>query len=119
MITTYELPEILGEQLPELRETHADLKPLLRVFASVNSFADLTCKAIETHHYLLAGRCFRLAERLYQNGDRIIRSLIKYSFVTTCAGFMPRNEAERMFVKSLIPVSLYHLYEQIETTDTD
>jgi hypothetical protein len=112
MITSYELPDILEQQLPEISHTSRMLKPLLQVFAAVNSFADLTALAVREHHYLLAGRCFRLAERFYDNGDRIIRNLIRYSFVPAFPTFMPADDAERMFVKSLIPVALYHLYEE-------
>lgn len=111
MITSYELPGILEQQIPEIRKVNKNLKPLLQLFSAVNNFADLTGKAVREHHYLLAGRCFRLAETLYHNGDRIIRNLIQYSFVPVISSFMPEEDTERMFVKSLIPISLYHLYE--------
>lgn len=112
MITSYELPEILRKQIPELPEAHYTLRPLLQVFAVINDFTDLTGKAISGHQYLLASRCFKLAEKCYHNGDRIIRSLIKHSFVSGFASFMPEDAAEKMFVKSLMPFSLYHLYEE-------
>ncbi len=112
MITSYELPDILEQQIPEIGETNRELKPLLQVFSAINNFADLTGSAVREHHYLLAGRCFRLAERFYHHGDRMIRNLIQHSFVPAFPSFMPKDDTEKMFVKSLIPVSLYHLYEQ-------
>lgn len=111
MITSYELPRILEQQIPEIPEVNKSLKPLLQLFSAINNFADLTGSAVREHHYLLAGRCFRLAERLYYNGDRIIRNLIQHSFVPAISSFMPEEDTEKMFIKSLIPVSLYHLYE--------
>ena len=113
MITSYELPVILKEQIPEIPDTTSRLKPLLQVFVAINNLADLTGKAVIEHHYLLAGRCFRLAEKFYVQGDRIIRNLIRYSFVPSFPSFMPGDDAERMFVRSLIPVALYQLYEPV------
>jgi hypothetical protein len=112
MITSYELPGILEQHIPEAAVVNKQLKPLLQVFSAINNLSDLTASAVREHHYLLAGRCFRLAERFYAHGDRIIRNLIQYSFVPALPSFMPEDEAEKMFIKSLIPVSLYHLYEQ-------
>ncbi len=112
MITSYELPGMLEQHIPEVTAVNKQLKPLLQVFAAVNNLSDLTGNAVREHHYLLAGRCFRLAERFYAHGDRIIRNLIQYSFVPAFSSFMPADEPERMFIKSLIPISLYHLYEE-------
>ena len=117
MIHTFELPDILHDKLPEMSNDDARLKPLLRVFATINCFTDFTAKAVQEHHYLLAGRCFLLADMMYKNGDRIIRSLIKHSFIPTLPSFMPSEDREKTFIKSLIPVSLYQLYEQ-ELEDT-
>lgn len=111
MITAYNFPNILHEQIPEIKDTDSKLRPLLRVFAAINGFADFTGNAIKDHHYLLAGRCFLAAERFYNGGDRIVRSLIKHSFIPSLKIFMPTEDAERAFVQTLIPDSLFRLYE--------
>lgn len=112
MITAYELPQLIRLQLPELENTHGSIRPLLRLFAVINDFTDLTGKAVAQHHYLLAGRCFCTAARFYRNGDRVVRSLIRDSFMKSFRTFMPSIAEERTFVLSLMPDSLYHLYEE-------
>ncbi len=89
MITSYELPDILEQQIPEITEINRTLKPLLQVFLAINNFADITGKAIREHHYLLVGRCFSLAERFYNDGDRIIRNLIRHFLYQKCLLLCP------------------------------
>jgi len=112
MITAYELPGLIRVQLPELNNSHTSVRPLLRLFAVINDFADLTGAAIVQHQYLLAGRCFCTAARFYRNGDRIVRSLIRNSFIKGFSNAIPATVEERTFVLSLMPDTLYQLYEE-------
>jgi hypothetical protein len=112
MITSYNLLAILHEQIPEMKDCDSELRPLLRIFAAINGFADFTGNAIKEHHYLLAGRCFLVAEQIYKGGDRLTRSLIKYSFIPSLKAFMPSEDSEKHFIMSLIPVTLNRLYEE-------
>jgi hypothetical protein len=50
------------------------------------------------------------ADKLYRNGDNIVRMLIENSFIYSIISVMSLDPAERHWVKSIIPASLYSIY---------
>ena len=110
MITRYEVPVLLKESIPGLDRTCISTKASLEIYVAMNSFSDYTRAAVESHNMNLAKRCFAMAEKLYKEGDGLVKMLIENCFVFSFSLFMPRDRNEMLIVESIIPASLYNLY---------
>jgi hypothetical protein len=110
MITQYEANSLLKEEFPQLAGKIYPSKISLEVYASMNYFSDYTRHAVEEHNFNLAKKCFVLAEKLYREGDRIVRLLIENIFVYSFSNYLPGTKIERAIVRSMIPAALYSLY---------
>ena len=110
MISQYEVPAILKEEIPELALKPCPSRFSIRTFTFINYFSGYTMHAIEQHDLIMAKKCFTLAEALWQQGDRVVRMLIENIFIYSLSAVMPHSRTERGMLRSLIPASLYNLY---------
>lgn len=116
MITRYEAPVLLKSTLPGLEPSCIPTRASLEIYVAMNSFTDFTRHAVEDHNMNLAKRCFTIAEKLYREGDSLVRLLIENCFVYSFSLFMPRNRQEKLILESIIPSTLYNLYvKQVST----
>ena len=110
MITQYEIPSLLRQEMPTMTTHIRPCRASLEIYASINDFTDYTKHAVEEHDFSLATKCFALAEKLYRNGDRIVKLLIENSFIYSITSFMPADHMERLRIRAIIPDKLYSLY---------
>jgi len=110
MITQYEVSSLLREQIPQFTSRVSPSGISLEVYGSMNYFSDYTKHAVEEHDFRLAKKCFVLAEKLYREGDRIVRLLVENIFVYGFSSFLFNNKIESKVVKAMIPPALYFLY---------
>lgn len=110
MITQYDVARLLKEEIPQPGGIALPSKVSLQVYAAMNQLCDQTRKAVEEHNSAVARKCFKLAEKLYQQGDNVVRLLIENCFVYSLSSFMPEDNFEKIAVRSFIPDSLYSLY---------
>ncbi|MBO9634734.1 MAG: hypothetical protein J7578_16590 [Chitinophagaceae bacterium] len=117
MITRYEVPVLLKESIPGLENTCIPTRASLEIYVAMSSFTDYTRNAVDNHDMNLAKRCFSLAEKLYREGDSLVRMLIENCFVYSFSLFMPKDRHELRMVESMIPASLYNVYvEQVSAS---
>jgi hypothetical protein len=110
MITQYEVSRELTDLLPSL-SFQPQLGPIsLNIYKELTRFSDYTRRAINQHNYSLARKCFRLADKLYGQGDATVKHAIENVFVFSFSSFTPEDKVEKLILKSLIPSSLYSLY---------
>ena len=110
MITQYEVPDYLSHLMPA-----AMLQPKLgpittSIYKDIQHLTNYTRQAVDKHNYTLAKRCFRLAEKLYNQGDVIVKNAIENIFVFSFSSIIPQGGVERIILKSYIPLTLYALY---------
>jgi hypothetical protein len=110
MITQYEVPGYLAEVLPARALQPQICHLTMNIYKDLQQFTDYTRQAVDQHNYTLAKKCFRLADRLYTNGDRIVRNAVENIFVFSFSSFIPRDSVEKIILKSFIPATLYALY---------
>jgi hypothetical protein len=110
MISQFEVGGLLRREIPSLASHYCPSKPSLEVYAFMNYFSDYTKAAIEQQELGTARRCFALADRLFRNGDRMVRSLIENVFVFSFSSMLNCEQEERTHIRTLIPVTLYALY---------
>ncbi len=110
MITHYEVHSLLQEEIPQLVSKDYPLDVSMEIYASINRFAEYTSNALSKHEYMKAKKCFAIAEKLYNNGDVIVRFLIENSFVYHFSSHKPENRSDNVILKSVVPKTLYSIY---------
>jgi len=113
MITQYEVPLLLKEEIPQM-PAHAKLVAsrfiTTDIYTSINSFSAYTKHAVEEHNFTLARKCFAIAEKLYRQGDAMVRLLIENVFVYSFSSFIPEIRVDKLIIKTMIPAVLYAVY---------
>ena len=110
MITQYEVPSLLKEELPTIAGDQYPARFTMDVYKSMQCFSDYTKTAVLDHNLQLAKKCFALAGKLYRNGDTMVRNVIENTFVFSFTSFMPKDRIEKLILQSIIPASLYTAY---------
>ncbi len=82
----------------------------MEIYASINRFAEYTSNAIEKYEFIIAKKCFAIAENLYINGDAIVQFLIENTFVYYFSSRKPACRFDHVIMKSIIPKTLYAIY---------
>jgi hypothetical protein len=110
MITQYDIPWVLKAEMPAISGDDYPARIDMTLYKSIQYFSDYTRHAIQDHNFVLAKKCFHLAESIYRNGDNMVKNAIENNFVFSFTSFMPHDRVEKLILKSIIPVSLYTLY---------
>lgn len=110
MISKYEVSRLIKTELPQIADGLYRNTVTVDIYKSIQCLTDCTKNAVLDHNYTLSRKCFTLAQRLYDNGDVIIKSVIENCFIYSFSSFMPDDRIERMIVKSIIPVAFYSIY---------
>lgn len=110
MITQYEVASLLKEELPAISGDQYPFRFPMDIYKSVQCFSEFTKRAVLDHDHQLARKCFSLAEKLYRQGDHLVRNVVENSFVFSFTAFMPKGKVEKLILRSMIPATLYALY---------
>ena len=110
MITQYEAPSIIRKEIPSLSWIIHPGRASMEVYASIQDLTDCARQSVEEHDLILARQCFDLADRLYQQGDNIVRMLIENIFVFAFSTFIPQEKVEHILIRAAIPENLYSIY---------
>lgn len=110
MITQYEIPSLLKEELPKITGDSYPARFTMDIYKAIQCFSDYTKNAVLDHNLQLAKKCFTLAGKLYRNGDNMVKNVIENTFVFSFTSFMPKDKIEKLVLQSIIPASLYAVY---------
>jgi hypothetical protein len=81
MIPDKDVVSVIVDELPELKSLIIQTAGKVPIYQNVKLLADITCKFIDQHNFLRVGRCFRIAERLFQEGSQTTKNAIDNIFV--------------------------------------
>ena len=112
MITQYDASTILKTAIPGIAIKNYPPSISLEIYATMIYFTDHTKQALIEHNVEEAKKCFQLAEKLYVNGDSIVRLLIEDSFIYTVFSVIAHGSRNMFLIKSILPVVLYEIYEK-------
>ncbi len=110
MITQYEVPSLLKEELPKISGDNYPSRITMDLYKSMQCFSDYTRSAVLDHNLHLAKKCFSLAGKLYRQGDKMVKNVIENTFVFSFTSFMPSDRVEKLILQSMIPATLYAVY---------
>ena len=110
MITQYEVPGYLVELTSKFSTGDESGVTRTNIYKEIHQFTEYTRQAVEKNNYALAGKCFGLADKLYTDGDTVVKNAIENIFVFSFSSFIPQDKVENLILKSFIPGKLYSLF---------
>ena len=111
MITQYEVPFCLIEELPEIETDLKRSYSTLNVFKSVQCLANFTRNKVVAHDFKVVKKCFSTIDNIYNKGDKAVKDAIENVFVFSLSFIMLGcNREERKQLHSMIPITLYTSY---------
>lgn len=112
MINQYEVPALIEDALPELRKPLHQFPAVYHVYETVTCLSNYTRKQLEERNYSLAATCLRVAGRLYERGNQVVKGAIEQHFLPALSSLPVIDAIYRIKLCSLIPASLYTLFIQ-------
>ena len=113
MINQYEVPAYLVDEFPELKEELKSISPTLNIFKSIQCFSDYTKRKVLQHDLQVVKRCFAIAEKIYSNGNTIVRDAIENLFVYSFSSLLNLGgKDEKRELQGLMPLCLHAAYVQ-------
>lgn len=109
MINQLEIPAYLEEAVPEIS---SDLKinNTGNAYDVMNMLMVFTFNNIKAHNYKVVKRCFKIADKLYNRGNTIVKNAVQNVFVYSFTKMFERYPAEKQELLALLPMTLYSLY---------
>ena len=105
-----EATDCLLHDLPELSQTISTTGQPVSIYQTIQAFVQLTCQQVTAHNYKAAKHCFLLADKLYEQGNAVVRQAIENVFVFSLDRVFKQAREEKMEVRGLVPGSLYSVY---------
>lgn len=106
MITQYEVYNLLSAEIPPLSCMEYPSKSHLKIYASINYFTDYTMVAINQHNISQLKKCFSVAEKLYMNGDSLVKLLIRKNFIYSLLSLGSITDIDKEMIKKMIPKAI-------------
>ena len=110
-MNNYEVPAIMEDELPAIKEEFKDNPVLGNVNAAMQVLVKYTRKMINLHDLPAVASCMRLADKIYDKGNSLVKNAVENVFVYSFSGLRSCcNSSEWKTVQSKIPMTLYSLY---------
>ena len=109
MINQLEIPIYIEEALPEIH-TDLVLNNKGNAYDVMNTLMAFTFKNIKAHNYTVVKRCFKIADKLYNRGNTIVKNAVQNVFVYSFTKMFQNYPAEKQELLAILPMTLYSLY---------
>ena len=116
MISQYEVPGLIQTSFRKELSPVDDLMHSLSInvsldlYESIHALSGITKKASLNRNYALLRKCFLLAEHLYSNGDRLVRSVLENVYIYSLSSCVAGDNKLGVCYKSLMPADFYSVY---------
>ena len=110
-MNNYEVPAIMEDELPAIKEELKENGILGNVNAAMQVLVRYTRKMIYLHDLAAVVKCIRLADKIYDKGNTIVKNAVENVFVYSFSGLRTCcDQLEWKSVQSKMLVTLYSLY---------
>jgi hypothetical protein len=99
----------LEEALPDILQDQKQ-QSLDDIYVSVYLLVNYTRGNIVKGNLTAVKKCFKIADKLYSKGNRIVRSALENVYVFSFSSFPVRDTSEAKQIMGLIPLTLYSVY---------
>ncbi len=111
MLNQYEIPALIADEFPEIREPLARLSNNGNITKVVEVFARYTEENVHGHNLHIVEKCMKLADRIYVKGNEIVKNAIENVFIFSFSTMRHLcNRVEWRIIRARIPVTLYSTY---------
>lgn len=99
----------LEEALPAISgELKANEKG--NIYDAMHTLTTFMGKNIKAHNYKVVKKCFDIAGKLYDKGNKVVKDAVQNIFVYSFTQIFHTYAAEKKEVLALLPMTLYSLY---------
>jgi len=118
MISRYEASQMIDSELKHnicrLNKNRTGLNVDLSfdIYRSVNDLTEIAWRAAVEHDFILLKQCFVLAEKLYNNGEQLVKDVLENTFIYAFSRIIPAGKMEQCVFKAMIPKSFYSIYKR-------
>lgn len=107
----YEMAAELADEIPEIRKDVIHLSVLGNAYLSMKVLATHTHKLITAHEFRQVEKCMRVAERIYEKGNTLVRNAVENVYVFSFSTLQVScSRTEWRLVKAKMPLSLFSMY---------
>ncbi len=110
MITENEVPDILGEELPELNFDLEKVSAGGNIYNVLQSFANYTKSCANMGNTKKLRSCFNIAEKLISKGNIIVKSAMENVYVFSVSSILEKVSPIQEQVKKMFPENLKYAY---------
>ena len=113
MISQYEVPVYLVNELPEIERDLKTCSPTLNIFKSIQCLANYTRSKLILHDLKAVKRCLAVADEVYVKGNSLVKMAIENVFVYSFSSFINLcSKDERKQLQAIMPLDLHTVYVQ-------
>ncbi|MFA6060333.1 MAG: hypothetical protein WC756_19185 [Taibaiella sp.] len=110
-MNNYEVPAIMEDELPAIKEELKENGILGNVNAAMQVLVKYTKKMIYLHDLNAVAKCMRLADKIYDKGNAMVKNAVENVFVYSFSGLRTGcDQLEWKLVQAKMPMTLYSLY---------
>jgi hypothetical protein len=116
MISRYEASQMIDSELGykiaclNANRTGLNVDLSFDLYRSVHDLTEIAQKAANDHDFILLKQCISLAEKLYANGERLVKDVLENTFIYSFSRIVPAGKMQQCVFKAMIPKSFYSLY---------
>ncbi len=115
MISKYEVGALVNAEFKEELRPYKiclNIDLSLDLYRSINDLTQIAVHASKDHNLPLLNRCFGFVEKLYNQGEHLVKQVIENIFIYTIFDRMPQDKTERLIYQSFIPNTFRTIYLQ-------
>ncbi|HVI45944.1 MAG TPA: hypothetical protein VM802_13800 [Chitinophaga sp.] len=112
MINQYEVPAYIEDNIPALRKALHQFPAIFHIYETVSCLGEYTGKQLREQNFPVAEKCLKLAGKLYERGNEVVKSAITRVFLPALCQVPVGDTVSRIRIYSLIPDAIYSLYIQ-------
>lgn len=110
-MNSYEVPAIIEDALPDIKDEWGDKNVLGNINATMLVLVKYTRKMMHLHNLPAVVRCMRLADKIYNKGNDLVKNAVENVFVYAFSGIKACCDApEWRRVQAGMPITLYSIY---------
>jgi hypothetical protein len=113
MMTQLQVIRLIRREMPVVAEREGIKMMPARcnsIHASIHLLSECTAGALSHRHFSMAQKCFALAERLYLEGDAMVRLLIENVFIYANVSMKNQTGRNRYLFENLIPDVFHQIH---------
>ena len=110
-MNTYEVPSLIEDELPEIKEQLKDKNLTGNINATMLLLARYTRSMMNIHDLPAVVKCMSLADKIYEKGNSLVKNAVENVFVYAFSGIRACcDRLEWRTIQAKMPITLHSIY---------